>query len=347
MRIPELAFDKDVLARLLFDKQLQVGRHQVHTSLYAQPFADERRLEDGFSTVESAEDFIHNILDVLHLPSGLLLEGCGVKVGTGGEVQCLFPEVGAEGVLDVVVSGMVDDVIECSPGEVTQHGIFVGRPCTEPVNREEQRVVSVTLKAVGDGGYIQQIVGLYDDEPWHYLPVCDGAVEEVQLHPLAQQRSQIAEVDIFRRVRIVYRQELLTAVLVGHGHLDCFLVPLPYDAADVTVVCNLYVLRHASVFRYPADKERGNRLLYDGRDEESEGTAVVSHVVGQDGCAGIAVPAHLLDGDDVLWSYVMLPAERLYLRREVAETVAGLLQSFVTGDDECLVHDARLCFCRC
>ena len=50
-RIYLMGFDIHVASRFLLHQQFAVGGHQVHTSLYAECFADERRLEDGFLPV--------------------------------------------------------------------------------------------------------------------------------------------------------------------------------------------------------------------------------------------------------------------------------------------------------
>ena len=46
-----MGFDIHITSRFLFHQQLAVGGHQVYTSLYAQSFAYERRLQDGFLPV--------------------------------------------------------------------------------------------------------------------------------------------------------------------------------------------------------------------------------------------------------------------------------------------------------
>ena len=50
-RIYLMGFDIHVASRFLLHQQFAVGGHQVHTSLYAECFADERRFEDGFLPV--------------------------------------------------------------------------------------------------------------------------------------------------------------------------------------------------------------------------------------------------------------------------------------------------------
>ena len=50
-RIYLMGFDIHVASRFLLHQQFAVGGHQVHTSLYAECFADERRFQDGFLPV--------------------------------------------------------------------------------------------------------------------------------------------------------------------------------------------------------------------------------------------------------------------------------------------------------
>ena len=50
-RIYLMGFDIHVASRFLLHQQFTVSGHQVHTSLYAECFADERRFEDGFLPV--------------------------------------------------------------------------------------------------------------------------------------------------------------------------------------------------------------------------------------------------------------------------------------------------------
>ena len=46
-----MGFDIHVASRFLFHQQFAVGGHQIHTSLNAEGFADERRFQNGFLPV--------------------------------------------------------------------------------------------------------------------------------------------------------------------------------------------------------------------------------------------------------------------------------------------------------
>lgn len=91
------------------------------------------------------------------------------------------------------------------------------------------------------------------------------------------------------------------------------LIPLPNETPDITIIRNLNILRDASVRWNPANEERGNSLLHDSRDEDSQCTTVIRHVFREDRGVGVTVTTHFLDCHNVLWGNVMLSAKRLYL----------------------------------
>ena len=64
---------------------------------------------------------------MLHLQEGIFLELLGIELRTGTELQCLFTEGVADGVVWMIVS-LVDDIIQGGTGEVSQEdGLRVGR----------------------------------------------------------------------------------------------------------------------------------------------------------------------------------------------------------------------------
>ena len=69
---------------------------------------------------------VYNLLDILHLPEGILLELSGVEVWTGAELQGLFAERVANGIVGMKV-GLVDDIVQCGTCKITQeNGLTVG-----------------------------------------------------------------------------------------------------------------------------------------------------------------------------------------------------------------------------
>ena len=80
---------------------------------------------------------------------------------------------------------MIDDIIECRTGEITQYNVFIAEAGSKSVDGEKQRMVSITFKTISNGRDIYQIVWLNDDKTWYDLLSGDSAVKEVQLHPFA------------------------------------------------------------------------------------------------------------------------------------------------------------------
>ena len=74
---------------------------------------------------------------------------------------------------------MIDDIIECRTGEITQYNVFIAEARSKSVDDEKQRMVSVSLKTVCYGRDIYQIVWLNDDKARYDLLSCDSAVKKV------------------------------------------------------------------------------------------------------------------------------------------------------------------------
>ena len=181
--VARVALEEVVLSRFLLHKQLQVGRHEVDASLDAQFLADETRFEDSLLLIISAKEFGNDRLHVAYLRLGKLFKLAGVEVGAAGILDSLLAEIALQRVGETVL-GMVDKVVEGTPSEVTEQDVFAVLPFFQPVEREEQRVVAVVLEAGGDGGDVQQIVGLDDDEARDQTLILPMAVEEVERHAL-------------------------------------------------------------------------------------------------------------------------------------------------------------------
>ena len=166
-----------VVARLLLNKQLEIGGHQVGTALQSQLLADERRLKDCLFPIEGdvglwlhqiamkvAKEFGNNLLDVLGLSK------CGrsevflvVKVIASAVFQGFILEVLFKGFLPDIMSVTVDNVVQGSAGKVSkQDGLAVG--CRRHgIDEVGKWVVSVVSKASGNAADINEIVGLIYD----------------------------------------------------------------------------------------------------------------------------------------------------------------------------------------
>ena len=166
-----------VVARLLLNKQLEIGGHQVGTALQSQLLADERRLKDCLFPIESdvglrlhqitmkvAKEFSNNLLDVLGLSK------CGrsevfltVKVIASAVFQGFILEVLFKGFLPDIMPVTIDNVVQSSTGKVSkQDGLAVG--CRRHgIDEVGKWVVSVVSKASGNAADINEIVGLIYD----------------------------------------------------------------------------------------------------------------------------------------------------------------------------------------
>ena len=80
---------------------------------------------------------------------------------------------------------MIDDIIECRTGEITQYNVFIAEAGSKSVDSEKQRMVSITFKTISNGRDIYQIVWLNDDKTWYDLFSCNSAVKKIQLHSFA------------------------------------------------------------------------------------------------------------------------------------------------------------------
>ena len=216
-----VALEVVVLARLLLHQQSHVAGHQVDTPLQAQPFADERRLEQRLlAVVVLAEECLDGLADVCRLLAGIVDKPLGVEVVAGGELQRLLAEEAVHRVGQRCLA-VVDDVVECRPGKVTQEHRLRVAAGPEPFGGVEERVVPVAaLEAVGQRRDVKQEVGLYHHQAGLHTLSLRVTVEQVQLHPLAQHLAQVL------MLRIVH----LDVPAVGSVGPD----GLPVEAADHT-----------------------------------------------------------------------------------------------------------------
>ena len=113
--------------------------------------------------------------------------------------------------------GLTDDVVEGCPRKVTKEDSLRVGLGLQPVDGVEQRMMAVGGEAGCQRRDVYQEVGLYDDLSRRH-PVClHVAVQQVELHALAQHLTQIAEVAALLGRRIVYRQ--FAVITVGHYQL--------------------------------------------------------------------------------------------------------------------------------
>ena len=63
--------------------------------------------------------------------------------------------------------------------------------------------MSIVLEAVGNRGDIKEIIWFDDNYFRHNAFTSNVAVEQIELHPLTQNRAQIGEVDIVGGRRVI------------------------------------------------------------------------------------------------------------------------------------------------
>ena len=82
---------------------------------------------------------------------------------------------------------MVDGVVENLAGKITQENGLSGSDGCQPAQRVAERMVPVRLEAGSNGTDVNEEVGFYDDEGRSDTALLNGAVEQVELHAVAQQ----------------------------------------------------------------------------------------------------------------------------------------------------------------
>ena len=281
-----------VASRFLLHQQFAVGGHQVHTSLDAECFADERRFQDGFLPVVellapecchlclrcgAGKENIHHLLQIESLQTGIGIELLGIKPGTGAELQGFLPEIGLHRLVHLVFAVRVDDVVQCCSGKVTQQGGLGVGSRLHQVEKIEQRMVTESREAGGDATDIYQIVGLYHDESGCDDGLLHLAVEQVELHAFLQKVPKIGMVDVVLLVLQSHQVFLLVGILV-YIHTDKVAVPVLHDAADAAVVDFQSLLVGAVGMWDEHVQFVGHIHSEHGRDEDGEGTCIILQI---------------------------------------------------------------------
>ena len=94
-------------------------------------------------------------------------------------------------------------------------------------------MVTIIGEAGSDGADIYQEVGFYDHQLWGDRRSLHMCIEQVQLHPLPQQWSQVAQVHPFCRMGDIHPP---FAVVLINGDIYKGIIPRPYDATQVTAI---------------------------------------------------------------------------------------------------------------
>ena len=197
-------FDEHVASRLLLDEQLQIGGHQVHTSLDAELLTDKGRFENRVIHVEVAAQFRDGLLQVPDLHGGIVLEAACVEVCAGAILQCFLPKIVAQRLGSVEV-WIVDDVVECTAGKVSEQdrlGVGFGLHAADEV---EKWRVTILHEAGCDRADVEQEVRLYDDDARIDVVSFHLTVQQIEMHAFFEDRSQVAHVGVLVVLAVVNR----------------------------------------------------------------------------------------------------------------------------------------------
>ena len=74
---------------------------------------------------------------------------------------------------------MIDDIIECRTGEITQYNVFIAEPGSKSIDGEKQRMMSVTFKTISNGRDVYQVVRLYNDKTGYNLLSVNSTVKKI------------------------------------------------------------------------------------------------------------------------------------------------------------------------
>ena len=109
-------FDIEIAPRLLLNQQLKVCSHQVDTSLYAQFFADKRRLKNGFRFVErrffAMKKLVYNLLNIATLLLCAMLKVVAhVHIATRAIFKSLLTKALFQAFLPTIMFFFIDNII--------------------------------------------------------------------------------------------------------------------------------------------------------------------------------------------------------------------------------------------
>lgn len=326
-----------VLARLLLDKQLEVGRHEVDASLQSHLLAYEARFENGLVPVVCRlEERIDRLLYVFHLFPCLQVERCLlVEVLAGAVFEGFLSEVRPERHRPVVVLALVDDVVERASGKVSdEDGLRVGR-LFQTLEGVDERRMAIGREASGQRTDVDEKIGLHDNLPHlaRLLALLGSHVDEVHLRSRLQQVGEVLQA----RLAAVHLEHFLISVLCRlhryhvafHGTHNA-----PHTSAVDVSYGGLRLARHGYV---PDELGRNVGVEHLG-DEHRQRATVVEQLLALEWGGAVGVVSHLLDVEIIVHPDAFQLAEHVDLGKERPDGVGRSGQSSGACEHQCLVH---------
>ena len=229
-------------------------------------------------------------------------------------------------------------VVEGCAGEVTQEDSLCVRPWFQSLDGVEQGVVAVAVEAAGQGRYVNKKVGFDHHDAGHHrhrLIFCfHVAVEQVQLHALSEQFSEITQVYAFFAVAVVYADGFAVARLYPDG----LLVPMDNDAADIFMVDAQSLSVGSSVMGQQSRQFAWHICSEHRCHQHSQCAQVVEQFFLGKHFPLVRVPSHGLHVVLVGSLDTMLAAHIVYLCKQVAEATSRSARTLGTRQHQHLVH---------
>ena len=235
------------LARLLLDNRhtVLVGVEEVQATLNAEHRTEEGGLEQYVAAIVVADGFgqtlADELLNIALLGGSLLAEKFVVahQFGTGHHAQGMVGHVGLQAFADGLMA-VVNDVVEQLARQVTEVDV-IGVGCgAQLIDKGHAGRFGIGLKAARDGGDIDQIVGLEDNQfgQAHLARLVAAHTHQMEHCALPQHVAQIPPIALAATGedgvgRGVAHLQCRTALLVGGP--DEIVVPTLRDDAQHVV----------------------------------------------------------------------------------------------------------------
>ena len=193
---------------------------------------------------------------------------------------------------------------------------------------------------------VNQEIGFHDNQAGYQHPFVHTCIKHIQLHPFTEDGFQVAQVDTVIHFSVAYGQDIRTIFMVnGDSHIT--LIPFSDDTPQTTDVGRQCPLSncHRMTGQQHAQGRR-DIFAHHRRHQQCQGACIIFPFFFRQRLHTVRMAPHTLYLNDFIGFDLMLPAQIVHLRKQVAIALIGSSRTLMTNQHQRfvhhLVHDCRL-----